>query len=306
MILRRDRRRLHQLCLRPRIASELHDALDGFRRGFEVGDVGLGEKRPHFLHRAFRKPCRDHRLFVAKAPLLLDGLDRCFRRIDRRGKRRRTVYDEHHIRIRILHDGFHRRRVTVRPSVADNVDRVAMRPCWGKHLVQGVDRLRLKVGERPSQVGKRVGGNDARTASVRHDGDAASGNAPNTRKHFRRIEHLIQIDNAQDSGAAQRGGVDVIGTCERPRMRGRGLRPFRVPAGLDRDHGLRARAPPRRGHELGRVLDGLEIKEHGPVCDIACEIVEHVAQVDVGGISDRDHMAEADTFDSGPIEHRRA
>ena len=151
---------------------------------FEVGDVGLGEKRPHLLHRALRKPGCDHRLFVAKAALLLDGFDRGFRRIDRRGKRGRAVYDEHHVRIRILHDGFHRRRVTVRPGVADDVDRVAMRPCWGKHLVQGVDRLRLEVGERPSQVGKRVGGDNACTASVRHDGEAASREASNAREHF--------------------------------------------------------------------------------------------------------------------------
>ena len=242
MILRRYRRRPHQLRLRPRIAGELHDALDRFRRGFEVGDVGLGEKRPHFLHRALREPCRDHRLFAAKTALLLDGFDRCFRGIDRRGKRRRAVDDQHHVRIRILHDGFHGRRVTVRPSVADNVDGIAMRPRWGKRLVQGFDRRRLKVGECTSQVGKRVGGNDARTASVRHDGNAASRDAPDTRKHLCRIEHLIQIDNAKDTGAAQRGGVDVIGTSERSRMRGRGLRPFRVPAGLDRDHGLRARS----------------------------------------------------------------
>ena len=138
-------------------------------------------------------------------------------------------------------------------------------PCdhaCGKRLVQGLDRRRLKVGECTSQVGKRVGGNDARTASVRHDGNAASGDAPDTRKHLCRIEHLIQIDNAKDTGAAQRGGVDVIGTSERSRVRGRRLRPSFPPAGLDRDHGLRARTTPCRRHELGRILDGLRTERN--------------------------------------------
>ena len=165
------------------------------------------------------------------------------------------------------------------------------------------DRLRLEIGERPSQVGNRVGGDNAGAASVRHNGDTASRDASDARENFPSIEHLVQIDNAKDTRAAQRGGIDVIGTCERSRMRRRGLRPFRVPAGLDRNDRLGARAAPRRGHELGRVLNGLDIKKHGAVCDVACEIVEHVAQIDVGGISDRNHMAEAYSFDRSPVEH---
>ena len=45
------------------------------------------------------------------------------------------------------------------------------------------------------------------------------GMEPDARENLASIEHLIQIDNAQYPGAAQRGGVDVIGTCERSRMR---------------------------------------------------------------------------------------
>ena len=41
-----------------------------------------------------------------------------------------------------LRDNFQRLAVALRWSVADNVDRVAMRPCLGKHLVQRVDGLR--------------------------------------------------------------------------------------------------------------------------------------------------------------------
>ena len=109
--------------------------------------------------------------------------------------------------------------VTVRPGVADNVDGVAMRPCRGKHLVQGVDRLRFKLGERPSQIGERVGCNDTCASAVRHNGNAASRDASDASENFGCIEHLVQIDNAQDSRAAQRGGIDVIGARKRPRVR---------------------------------------------------------------------------------------
>ena len=87
-------------------------------------------------------------------------------------------------------------------------------------------------------------------------------------------------------------------------MRERGLGPFGMAAGLDGDHGLRAGAAPRRGHEFRRVRDALDIQENRAAHDLAREIIQHVAKVHIRGIADGDDMAEAHALHGGPIEHR--
>ena len=74
--------------------------------------------------------------------------------------------------------------------------------------------------------------------------------------------------------------------------------------GLDRDHRLRAGAAPCGGHEFRRLRDPFYIKENRAAHDLARQVIQHVAEIHVGGIADRDDMAESHAFHGGPIEHR--
>ena len=153
------------------------------------------------------------------------------------------------------------------------------------------------------QIRQRIDGQNAGPAAICNNRKAVASNAFHARDHFRRFEHLMQVENAQDARAAKGGGEDVIGAGQRPGVRKGGLRALGMAAGLDRDHRLRAGAAPCRGHEFRRVRDPFNIKEDRAAHDLARQIVQHVAEIHVGGIADRDHMAKSHAFHGGPIEH---
>ena len=77
-----------------------------------------------------------------------------------------------------------------------------------------------------------------------------------------------------------------------------------APAGLDHDHRLVARCGPRRRHELARRLDRFGVQQDGARARLAAQLVEQVAEVDVGAVAQRDEVREADAAPVGPVQHR--
>jgi hypothetical protein len=67
--------------------------------------------------------------------------------------------------------------------------------------------------------------------------------------------------------------------------------------GLDHDHRLVARGGARGRHELARRLDRFDVEQDGARARIAGQVVEQVAEVDVGVLAQRHHVREADARD---------
>ena len=125
-------------------------------------------------------------------------------------------------------------------------------------------------------------------------------------QRLRRSEELLDPVDAQHPGSAERRLADFIGPRECSR-RGGGRPPVRLgPTRLDHQHGLVPRRPPRRRHELAGLVDRLQVEQDRCRRRIAAQVVEHVARVDVGTVSERDEMREADLVRTSPVEHRRA
>ena len=75
-------------------------------------------------------------------------------------------------------------------------------------------------------------------------------------------------------------------------------------ARLQHQHRLAARGGARRRHEFAPVRDPLGIKQDRAGVRVGGEIVEHVAEIDIGHVAERDDMREADAARRRPIEHR--
>ena len=203
-----------------------------------------------------------------------------------------------------LHHRVYRSAIAIGAGIADDVDRVAVGPRRGQRGIERIERFLLQMRERAVQIGKRIGGQDARPAAIRDNGKAAAGHAFHARDHLSRFEHFMQVENAQDARAAKRCTEDVIRAGQRAGVRKGRFRSLGMAAGLDRDHRLRARAAARRRHELRRLRNSFDIKENRPAHDLARQIVQHVAKIHVGGIADRDDMAKSQRLPPRPIEHR--
>ena len=67
-------------------------------------------------------------------------------------------------------------------------------------------------------------------------------------------------------------------------MRGGGTRTRLRAACLQYQDGLDARGCARRGHEFAAVRDAFDIKQDGAAMGIGGEIVEHVAEIDIGHV----------------------
>ena len=117
-------------------------------------------------------------------------------------------------------------------------------------------------------------------------------------------EQVVQRVDAQHAGAADRGVVDQVGAGERAGVRGRGGLALRRAAGLDDEHRLVARRRARGRHELARLLDRLDVEQDRARARVARQPVEHVAEIDVGMLAERDEVREADAAAARPVEHR--
>ncbi len=70
-------------------------------------------------------------------------------------------------------------------------------------------------------------------------------------------------------------------------MRGRGPCALGEAPGLDYQHWLVACGGSRGRDEFAGVRDRLDVEQNGSRRRLAAEVVEHVAEVDIGGIAER-------------------
>ena len=87
-------------------------------------------------------------------------------------------------------------------------------------------------------------------------------------------------------------------------MRGRGPRGGGAAPGLDHHHRLDARRGARCRHELARTAHRLDVQQDGVRVRIAGQVVQQVAEVHVGHITQRHQVREADPARLRPVDDR--
>ena len=127
------------------------------------------------------------------------------------------------------------------------------------------------------------------------------------RQRLHRVEQLLDVAHADDAGAPQRRVEDVVGVDQRQRVgRGEGGGAAWDPPSLDGEDRLVSRGAARRRHEAAPLPQALEVEQDGPGVGIAAQVVEDLAEPDVGRIPERDEVRESDAPRVRPVEHQGA
>ena len=179
----------------------------------------------------------------------------------------------------------------------------------GQGLIQVTDRLRRKLGEPAAEINQSVGRQHPGAAAVGQDREPVAARSLCHGERLHRIEQLLQPEHAQHTGAPEGGVVDRISAGQRSGVRSRGARALGMPTCLDHDHRLHTRCGPARRHELARAGNHLDVQQDRPGLGIAGEVVQHVAEVDIGHVAKRDQVREADAARRRPVDrggHYRA
>ena len=153
----------------------------------------------------------------------------------------------------------------------------------------------------PPKSTRRSTARHADAAAIGQYGKTRAGQARQARQRFGGGEQLVEIEHAQQAGAAKRGIVDRIGSGERAGVGHRGLGALRMPSRFDHQHRLGACRGARRRHEFARVLDRLDIEQDGARAAIQSEVIEQIGEVHVEAIADRDDGGKADAAAGSPL-----
>src|SRR3546814_12430706 len=118
-----------------------------------------------------------------------------------------------------------------------------------------------------------------------------------------RIEQAVYVVDAKDAGTAERRIVGVVAAGESAGMRCGGAGALLHAATADGHDWLVAGGRARGREKLPRVPDRLDVQQNRSRARVRAEIVDEVAEIDIGGIPDRDKVGEADIPCQRPVEH---
>ena len=280
------------------VAEGLHRLL----RRREVGHLVLLEDAPPLGDPGLAEPAGEHRLARAL-------LRRGDHRLGHRGGLGHRLGGQQYqdaVDAAVLQRGADRGGVAVGGGVAEYVDRVGAGPELGEggvHRLQG-GRRELRQGE--PQLRGPVGGQHAGPAAVGDDCQAVAAGAGAAGEYLGRREEIVDGVDADGAGAAQGRVEDVVGTDQGAGVGGRGLGSGGVAARLEDDHGFHSRRRPQAAHEGAAVSNPLDVEQYGIGLGVHREVVEYVAEVDVGGVAQRHHGGEADPVGVGPVQYAGA
>ena len=271
------------------------------RRAFRcvvAGNAGAGAVPPRQRHRRTTQPAGQHRL-GCRLDQRQTGRCNPVGRNNRRG----GMDKQHTVDLGRCQQDPQAVRITVDRSVADDVDRVAMRPGGRQALVERFQRPVSQQRQLAAAQRQCIGGQHACTTAVGQHRQPLTLPALHMGQGFGRVEQRLQRVHAQHAGTPDGSIEHHIGAGQRTGVRGR--RPGTVgrTAGLDNNHRLVARSSARRRHELARGLDRLHVHQDGLGAGIAGQVVDDVAEVHVGAVAQRDEMRKPDAAAVGPIQH---
>ena len=178
-------------------------------------------------------------------------------------------------------------RVARGRRVADQIDRIAVRPVCGQQRGKRLQRRRAERGEAYVALGHAIRGHHSEAAGVGHDREPIALGAAAAREQSRGREQLVERGRAHCAGTAQRTREHRVVSGQRARVRGGGAAGFGAPARLEHDHGFHARRGAQAAHEPPRVIDALDVQQDGIGFRVEGQIIEHLAEADVGGGTER-------------------
>ena len=217
----------------------------------------------------------------------------------------RAIEDQKGVDAGVGEQRIQRGGVALAGSIADDVDGIAVAPGRRQDLAQPLDRLRRQRGQPAARRFERIGRKHAGAAAIRQDRQPVAVLRVRERQRLGGIEQLGHRRDAQHPRATKRGVIDRVAAGEHPGMRGRRPCTGRGTPGLEYEHRLAARGGARRRHEFAAVGDALDVEQDGACVRVDGEIVEHVAEIDVRHVAQRDDMRKADAARRRPVEHRR-
>ena len=179
-----------------------------------------------------------------------------------------------------------------------------MRPGRRQHAVEPGDGRVGQRGQWGAAQAERISREHARAAAVGEDGDALAAQGFGARQSLGRDKQIARGGDPQGARASERRVINLVRSGERAGMQRGGSGAFRRTARLDHDDRLVARGRARRRHEFAGMLDGFDIHQDRRRLRIRGEIIEHIAEVDVGGFAERDEMRKSDLACTRPIEQR--
>ena len=279
----------------------MHETANGLARRFVGRDALAVEKCARLGGGLLAKPACQHGRPVTLSQRFDNGLGA----LDRVRDGGRAIQHENGILARVGQQGAEGGGVARPVGIADNVDGIAMRPRLRQDGVERRQRLVGKFGQTAAGADKRVGGQHADAAAIGQNGQPVAGDAHVRRQGRGGVEKLRQVVDPEHAGASERGVIDSVNAAQRARVAGRGAGCGFRPSGLDDDHGFcpRGRAP--RRHELPRVRDVLDIEQDRAGLAVDRQIIQRIAEIDVGHVAEGHDMGKADAAMGRPIQHGR-
>ena len=273
------------------------EGLDRLFRRVEIRNARLEEEIAGFGDRGVAHPAGQNRLAVVLGHGLGDGLGDA----GGIGHGLRRQHDQDAVVMLVLDRLGNGRGIFVRTGIAEHVERIAVRPRGGEDLVEFLDGLRVRLGQVDMQVLDAVGGQDTGTAAIGDDGETLAGSAGRGRQDLGGGEELAEGLDAHGAGPFERGVEHTVRTDQGTGM-GRGrLGPGGVSAGLQHDDRLGEGRDLEGRDELAGIADALDIKENRPGLGVVGQKVEHVAEIDVGRVAEREHRGKTEIVRRGPV-----
>ncbi len=215
------------------------------------------------------------------------------------------MHDKHRVVRLVGEQDVERGAIALGPGVADDIDGVSLRPGFGQDRVELGFGRGSKLGDGAAEIDEAVHRDDADTAAIGQDRQPIAAKGLEIRERLGRGEQFVEIDNAQEAGAAKGGVIDRVRAGERAGVRGGGAGSGGMPAGLHHHHRLDARRRAGGGEKALRVDDRLDIEQDRAGPAVERKMVEQVVEIDVGHIAERDDAGKADVAPVGPVDHRR-
>ena len=181
-----------------------------------------------------------------------------------------------------------------------------MRPGRWEHAVEFLDRLLPQLRQPQTDVRHVIGREHGRSAGVGDDRDPIAAASVSRRERAGGGEHLADRLDAHDTGPVEGRGERFVAADEGARVRHGCRGAFGVASRLDDDDRFGSRGGAQAAHEGARVVQPFDVEDDALRLRIGCEVVEDVAEVDVGGDPGRHDGGESDVAVLRPVEERGA
>ena len=132
--------------------------------------------------------------------------------------RLRCENDQQSIDVRINQREVDGRSKSLDRRIAQNVDRVSVRPAGRQDIIERRDRVAGQLRQRTAQRQPGIAGHDTRTTGIRHDGQAISRRTALSHEQPRAVEEFLDRVHSFHARMAEGDIVDRIDAGDRSRM----------------------------------------------------------------------------------------